>query len=268
MPSDARRPVGLFLAAIMCASSAASVAQAQTRRESDPRYIDANVDRVVLSPTAETHPEGTIFGSLYEIVIPQVGYAPTQRLQLSLTGFSDLAANPSYVFEVTVKANLLRTRTLRIAALSAIDVLRAVDDSAGTTESLMFGRIGGTLQYCFGDACQSSVNVSGMLVLSDKADAFFPFGAALGFIGHVAGIAKVLLEYGTLNSFSEGFPIDAIPFWYVGYGMRFSQRSWGLDVVMIRNLDITIPDTQRNGPTLGDVIGFPLLVFTYRLEQR
>ncbi len=268
MPFDARRLLQLILATSVCVLFGAAPANAQSRHDRDPRYMDANVDRVVLSPTAETHPQGTIYGSLYEIVLPQVGFAPTQRLQLSLTGFSDLAADPSYIFEITVKANLLRTRSWRIAALTAIDVLRAVDDAAGTTESLMFGRLGGTLQYCFGDACQSSVNVSGMLVLSDKADAFFPFGAALGFVGHVAGVAKVLLEYGTLNSFSEGFPIDAIPFWYVGYGMRFSQRSWGLDVVMIRDLDVKFPDGQRDGPNLGDVLGFPLLVFTYRLEQR
>lgn len=232
---------------------------AQSRRDTDPRYLDAHVDRVVLSSTAETHPAGTIFGSLYEIVIPQVGYAPTQRLQLSLTGFSDFSSDPNYVVEATVKANLLRTRTLRIAALTAIDVIRA------DREKLVFGRVGGTAQWCFGDHCESSLSLSAMAILFDKADVLFPFGAALGFIGQLAGIAKVLLEYGTLNSFSEAFPIDGLPFWYAAYGVRFSQRSWGLDVTMIRELSVKTP--QGRDARFGDLVGIPWVVFTYRLEQ-
>lgn len=233
-----------------------TVAHAQSRRDTDVRSLDANVDRVILSPTAETHPQGTFFGSVYEFVLPQVGFAPNQRMQLSLTGFSDLKS--SFVLEATLKANLLRTRTLRIASITAIDVLR------GDGQSLVFGRLGATAQWCFEDTCASSVNVSGMVLASNLADVLLPFGAAVGFIGRLSGGTKLLLEYGTLSSFSNAFGLDAVSFWYAGYGLRFFGRSWGFDLVMIRQLDMQLADNRRSGPNLIEFLGFPLLVFTYR----
>lgn len=235
-----------------------SDARAQSARGTDSRYRDANVDRVILSPTAETHPEGTLFGSVYEIILPQVGYAPTQRLQLSLTGFSDLRSKGTFVMEATVKANVLRTRTLRVATITAIDILH------GGGQSLVFGRIGGTAQWCFADTCESSVNLSGMLVIHDKADVLLPYGAALGFIGHISGATKLLLEYGTLSSFAGSWLTDRLNLWYVGYGLRFSRANWGFDLVFIRRLAQDVPQNRRSGPNLGDVVGLPLLVFTYR----
>lgn len=260
MPRWIRSPGAVPLCTLiwLLSESQVSSAHAQSRRDTDTRYQDAHVDRVVFSPTAETHPEGTLFGSLY-YVIPQVGFAPTQRLQLSVTGFSDLQSRGNFLFEATAKANLLRTRTLRVAALTAIDIVRL------DGQSLAFGRMGATAQWCFADTCESSVSASGMLMIHDKADVLVPYGAAVGFIGHLGGATKLLLEYGTLASLADSFIADQLNVWYAGYGLRFSRASWGFDVVFVRELALKVPQNRRSGPNLGDVIGVPLLVFTYRV---
>jgi len=260
MPRRPGRPHVAVLCALtwLACLNVSTRAHAQSQRAADTRYQDAHVDRVIMSSTAETHPEGTAFGSLY-VVLPQVGYALTQRLQLSLTGFSDLGSRGNFVFDLTAKANLLRTRTLRVAALTSIALLHA------DRLSLAFGRIGAAAQWCFAATCESSINASGMVVLHDKGDLLIPYGGALGFVGHLSGVAKLLLEYGTLSSLADSFVSDQINIWYVGYGLRFSRPSWGFDVVFLRHMALKVPENRPSGPNIIDVLGLPLLIFTYRV---
>lgn len=246
-----------LLAALWCTSAAT----AQARHDTDPRYSNAHVDRVVISSTAETHPQGTFFGSLYDL-LPQVGYAFNQRVQASVTGLHGLKRDSGYFFEGTLKANVLRTREFRVAALTSIDILGGGD----TDENLLFGRVGATVQWCFGEHCESSINVSAMAVVIDKADLVFPFGGAVGFIGHLDGSMKLLLEYGTLTSLSDGLPIgDVLPFLYAGYGIRFAYPNWAFDVTFIRSIDHGESESNATRPGLFDLLGFPLLALTYRL---
>lgn len=241
--------------------SGTAPAGAQSRHDSDPRYSNAHVDRVVISPTAETHPQGTFFASLYD-VLPQVGYAFNQRLQASVTGLRGFERDSGYFFEGTLKANVLRTRALRVAALTSIDMIGGGDSE----QSLLFGRVGATVQWCLGEHCESSINVSAMAVVIDKADLVFPFGGAVGFIGHLDGSMKVLLEYGTLTSLSDGLPIgDVLPFIYAGYGIRFAYPNWAFDVTFIRSIDHGESESNATRPDLFDLLGLPLLSLTYRL---
>jgi len=251
----------IALPALLAMLSGTASAGAQSRHDSDPRYSNAHVDRVVISPTAETHPQGTFFASLYD-VLPQVGYAFSQRLQASVTGLRGFERDSGYFFEGTLKANVLRTRALRVAALTSIDMIGGGDSE----QSLLFGRVGATVQWCLGEHCESSINVSAMAVVIDKADLVFPFGGAVGFIGHLDGSMKLLLEYGTLTSLSDGLPIgDVLPFVYAGYGIRFAYPNWAFDVTFIRSIDHGESESNATRPDLFDLLGLPLLCLTYRL---
>src|SRR5689334_3362997 len=76
-------------------ASARAQAQAQAQAQPEParppaadtersvRQSSAHADRVVLVPTAETQPQGTLFLSSYEIVGAGVGYAFSDRVHAS-----------------------------------------------------------------------------------------------------------------------------------------------------------------------------------------
>jgi hypothetical protein len=235
------------------------------QRASGPRsarHTDAHADRVIVAPTAETHPKGTLFLTAYEVVLPSVGYAFTDRLQGALTGLTD---GDAAFFDFTLKANVLRSRWLRVATHASVDVI--VPDNEEDDDDaidLLLGRAGGTAQLCFELACRSSFSLSLTLVAHDAADTVLPVGVAAGFTARVSEVLVLLLEYSTLLNASRELPVIDLPFYLLSYGMRLtSDPSWSLDLALMRVLEGDT-DLRTGELKVFDLLGIPLLVFTYR----
>jgi hypothetical protein len=222
------------------------------------RHTDAHADRVILVPSAETHPEGTIFASSYDLIaLLSAGYALTDRLQSSITGMTD---GKSAFAELNLKANLLRSRFLRLALLSGIDYVHGSGDGGG----FIFGRVGATVQICFELACRSSLSLHAMIVVHDEPDTILPMGLGAGFIARVADGLSALLEYSMLINASRDLPLITLPVYLVGYGMRISTHpSWALDITLLRRMR-SDDQIRTGGTTVFDLIGIPLIAFTYR----
>jgi hypothetical protein len=175
----------------------------------------------------------------------------------------------SQLVELNVKAILLRSRVLRVAALSSIDYARAeVDDEDDDAQAhLVFGRVGATLQLCFELRCRSSLSLSATLVLHDQADIVLPVGAAAGLTAFVSDEVSLLLEYSGLLNASSDLEIIDLPVYLIAYGARFSgSSSWALDVALLRPL-VSDDEIATAPPGLFDFLGLPLLAFTYRFAS-
>jgi hypothetical protein len=212
---------------------------------------------VVLVPTAETQPEGTLFLSSYEIVGAGAGYAFSDRLQVSLVGATTFDAGWA---EINVKANLLRSRWLRIAAQTSIDY------AAGEDEEIPFGRVGGTLQLCFDLPCRSSMSAAATVVVHDAPDTLLPLGVGLGFIAFLSHELSLLLEYAGLLDAAENLELIDLPVYLVNYGLRISgSPTWSLDLAFGRPL--SSEEGLRTGSVgVFELLGVPLAAFTFRCQ--
>jgi hypothetical protein len=227
-------------------------------KEQSARHTHAHADRVILVPTAETHPEGTLFLSSYEIVVPSIGYAVTDRLHASITGLTDF---DSAFFELNLKANVLRSRYLRIALTSSIDYAAGEDD-----EELLFGRAGGSVQLCFELACRTSLSLAVMVVAHDELDTLLPMGLGAGFTAQLGEDLFALLEYSALINAAREFEFVDLPVYLVGYGLRIAPRpSWALDLTMLRAME-SDSEVRAGDANLFDLLGVPFLAFTYRFQ--
>jgi len=238
--------------------SAAASAQAAggTAVEQSARHTDAHADRVLIVPTAETQPGGTLFGTSYEIVLLSAGYALNDRLHAQVTGTTDFKNG---FVELELKANLLRSRYLRLALQSSIDYLKGNDSTP-----LLFGRVGAVGQICFELACRSSLSLAAMAVVHDEPDTILPVGLGAGFTARVSSDVSLLLEYSMLANAARDLPLISLPVYVAGYGVRISSHpSWALDVAFLRPMKGNTK-IRVGSPTLFDLMGIPLLAFTYR----
>jgi hypothetical protein len=252
---------------------AAGHAHAQTPPAADAsrasiRHTSAHADRVVLAPTAETHPEGTVFLSSYEIVLLQAGYAPTDRLQTELT-FVPFFADDFAFAEWTLKANVLRSRWLRAAVLTAFDYARVKSDDEEDVEghrTLLFGRLGGTLQLCFELRCRTSLSLSTAAVAHAETDLLWPLVFGAGFVAHMSDEVTLLVEYSGMLNVGEDFGLIGLPIYLASWGVRLSgDPSWALDLALTRALE-SDDARRKGGPKFVDVLGVPLVAFTYRFN--
>jgi hypothetical protein len=243
-----------FVAWTLAASPARAAPDEQPAQQS-ARHLDAHADRVLLVPSAETHPGGTLFGSSYEVLLLSGGYALTDRVQASITGFTDLTFG---ILDLNLKANLLRSPGLRIAALSGIDVLH------GENEDVLAGRAGTTFQICFELACRSSLSLHATLVLHDQPNLILPLLFGAGFTVRISDDVSGLLEYSGLANPARDLELIELPVYLIGYGARISTHpSWALDLALLRPLQ-SERGIRVGAPKLFEFFGVPLVVFTYR----
>lgn len=246
-------------AANACAQATSDASPAPEPLERSVRHTQAHADRVVLGPTAETHPAGTFFASTYDVVILQVGYAFSDRLHASIAGLVT-----GQLVELNVKANVLRSEHLRVAVLSAIDYARAESEDDDESLDLVFGRVGGTLQVCFELRCRSSLNLAATVVLHDQSNIILPLGLSTGLTAFVSDEVSLLLEYSGLMNAARDLELVDLPVHVLAYGVRFSgNQHWSLDATLLRPL-ASDDEIRVASPSLFDFFGLPLLAFTYR----
>jgi len=232
-------------------------AQVAPEPEQSARHTAAPADRVLLVPTAETHPQGTVFASDYDILVLALGYAVTDRVQVSLTGTTD---GHGGFADLDLKANLLRSRFVRLAALTSIDFVHTRQG-----EDVLFGRAGASGQLCFDLECATSFTLHAMIVAHDQPDTLLPVGLGAGFIARAGRDVSLLLEYDMLVNASRDLDFIDLPVYAVAYGVRIRAASARatVDVAFLRRMQ-SDTSVRLQPPALFDLLGVPLLAFTYR----
>ena len=214
----------------------------------DGRVANAHADRIVLLPTAYTHPKGTLYFSSNEIVLLQAGYAISDVTQLTLTGtppLGDEGGDQAYFFDLSLKGAFLREGPLRLAAIGAATGILGID-----VGNLVLGRAGAVAELCFDQACESSAALSSHVLLAGPAS-FMVNG--VGATWRVADWAALLLEVDTFVPL--GGEIGNYSGVAVFPGFRFPYRTWALDIAVGRALD------TENEP---EPAYLPWIAFTYR----
>lgn len=207
------------------------------------RVQDAHADRVVILPTAYTHPEGSFIASSYDIVLLQMGYALTDTTQITLTGTPPLGPDGVFPLDLSLKSALAHSGPVRFAAIGSVSGIVGIEDS-----NLFLGRIGGAAQFCFDDSCESSVTLAGTTLLAGPATLFI---GGVGFVWRMASWAALLVEVDTLmplgEEIGEYHGVAVLP------AFRFPYENWALDIGVARPLDVDEPATA-----------IPILVGSYR----
>jgi hypothetical protein len=217
----------------------------------DVRYIDANVDRYIISSTAETHPEGTFYFTDYELFLLQFGYAVTDQIQLSLTGVPPLLEDQPYFFDLATKINVVRSQ-FRFALIGALDLL-FVDD-----ETFWGARIGGAGTVCFTGDCWSHASLNGTVFFNDQISDFLPLTFGVGVLGRVSDLIGFVGEGLFTAAIGDGGGVaDGM---ILNYGVRISGRQFGIDVGFLKFIPF---EDDFDDPF---ILGFPLVSFTYRTE--
>jgi hypothetical protein len=200
---------------------------------------------VLLLPTAETHPAGTFYVSDYDIVLGQLGYAVSDRTQLTLTGAPPLGADHILPLDLSVKTVILREPTVSVALLGSASGLFGIPEING-----VIGRAGGAVTLCQPAwTCRASFSFSSNIAMLGPASVVI---SGVGLVFHFDARFALLAELGT-----------AVPLGPVvgqangaagGAGIRFSGRSFGVDLGLFQ-----LGKAGEHRPPL-----VPLLVFTWR----
>jgi len=249
--------LGLACATALAVASPVRAEDAALPRLSS-REHGAHADRVVLVPTAQTQPAGTLSLSDYELVFPSVGYALSDRVQTTVTGATDFS---KFVFvDASLKARLVQSRYLHVAAIASLDY------AAGENEELPFGRATAVAQLCADAGCRSSLSLAATLIAHDAPDTILPLGLGAGFVARLSELVDFLLEYSALLNAGPELELIDLPIYLAAYGVRFSfGRHWALDVTLLR------PMREDTGLRSGDValfqfLGVPFLALTCRFQ--
>ena len=199
-----------------------------SERGADPdRIAEAHADRVMLMPTAYTHPEGTWYFSSLEIVVLQIGYAFDDRTQVTLSGVPPLFEGALFPFDLSVKHVFVRDAHVRFGALGAVSGLFGLEEG-----NFLVGRLGGVVSLCTTPQCDTSFNMASNVVLAGPAAmSLNSFGAILG----LADWAAVLLEVDMSVPF--GGQLGEANAALLNTGFRFKGVSWGLDLGTLNRLD-------------------------------
>ena len=234
------------------------IAEAGSRAD-DLRFADAHADRVIFGSTGETHPQGTVFFSDYEIALLQVGYAFSDDIQMAISGVPPLVKDQPYFFDIGVKANVVRGRVVRAAVLASLDIVTAPGSSNGTA-AWIAGRLGGATTFCFEETCRSSLSLNGGMLVSNADNSVFPVYGSVGLVEKVSSLVSLLVEPALFGVVQKA-PDHDVAAMTLDYGVRLSRKNFGVDLTLIK------PIAATGG--LGDnpiIIGYPFVAFTYRSD--
>jgi hypothetical protein len=197
----------------------------------------------LLLPTAYTHPEGTVYLSSNEILLLQAGYAFTDTAQLTLTATPPFGEDAIFPLDLSLKQVVVRDGPVRAALIGSITGLFGMNEG-----NVVLGRIGGVVQLCFDEECESSATMATTALLAGPVSVAI---TGAGITWRVADWAALLAEFGTLVPLgrelgeANGAAMDV--------GVRFPFRKVAVDLGLIRPVGIGV-----NVPAL------PWLAVTYR----
>jgi hypothetical protein len=212
---------------------------------SAPGSRDAHADRVVLMPTAYTHPRGTLYLSSYDLGVLQLGYAFSDRAQVSATVTPPLDG-VLVPLDVTVKTAVTRQPHVKLALMASVSGFVADAPDSNFSGPLLLGRAGGVVQLCPQASCASSLSIASNLTFAGPV---VVMANGVGAIVHLASWLELLLEVDTIMPLGrEGGQLNGL---MVAAGFRLPRASWGLDVALGRTDSSDLPY-------------LPLFVLSYR----
>ena len=206
-----------------------------------PPVVDPQGDRVLLLPTATTHPKGTFYFSNYEFIIFQAGYAFTDNTQVSVTAIP-IPSESVTILDFSLKSSLYRGGLVRVAALGSAS--GAVGKDIGVA---FIGRAGGVVQVCLARLCESSLSLSanavmvGALLMVNGAGGIFRVSNHVSLLAELATMVPVGTQGGQFNGA------------LLGGGLRLHYNHWGFDFSLLHLLD-----------TSDDVATVPFFAMTWR----
>jgi hypothetical protein len=211
------------------------------------------VDHVVLLPTAETHPEGRLYFSAYEVIFWQLGYAISDRVQATVTTWPVIAKGQPFFIDGSFKANFYRSDVARLAVAAGATYVASTVDEANDTASV--GHLAALGQVCVTAGCWTSVvgGLSGWVPLGQGDGTVYAGG--IGLTSKLGKYVGLLLEvdsgayYHDKLNMAEGA--------LVNYGLRFAGSSIGVDLTMLKPIGAGTDDI---------VMGWPWIAFTYRTD--
>ncbi len=225
----------------------------QPKRE-DIREADANADRVILLPTAETHPKGRLYFSAHEVIFWQLGYAFTDRIQATVTTWPVIVRDQPFFIDGSFKANFYRSDIARLALAGGVTYVASTVDTVNNTASV--GRLALMGQLCVTRGCWTSVvgGLSAWVPLSQGTGSLYAGG--IGVTSKLSKYVGLLFEvdsgafYDQELRFAEGA--------LVNYGVRFAGSNIGVDLTMLK--------PAFSGANDDLVMGIPWISFTYRTD--
>jgi len=192
---------------------------------SRPPIVDPQGDRVLLLPTATTHPKGTFFFSNYEFIVFQGGYAFTDSTQLSVTAIP-IPSESVTAIDFSLKASVYRGGLVRAAAIGSASGV--VGKEVGVA---FLGRAGAVVQVCLARLCESSLSLSTNALLVGTLLMVNGAGGIWRVSDHVSLLAELatMLPVGTAGGqFNGGL---------LGGGVRLHYSHWGFDFSALHVLD-------------------------------
>jgi hypothetical protein len=190
-----------------------------------PRWRDAHHDRLLIAPTAETNPSGSFYATSYEIVLLQIGYAVSDRTQISLTATPPLGDEAVIPGDISIKTVVLREPHVSVAAIASASGVLGFDEFSG-----FLGRAGGAVTLCAeARECSFSISVGTSLALAGPASVWFN---GVGVNWRVGRIVSLIAEVDTLLPLAE--PVGEANGVLGGAGVRLSGRAWGVDLALMK----------------------------------
>jgi len=190
-----------------------------------PRLRDAHNDRLLFAPTAETNPRGSFYATSYEIVLLQIGYALTDRTQLSLTLTPPLGDEHVIPGDISVKTVLLREPHVSVAGLVSASGIVGFEEFSG-----FLGRVGAVATFCpDASQCRLAFSMSSDIALAGPASLLFN---GVGVSYRAGRIVSLIAEVDTLIPLAEA--VGEANGLLGGAGVRLSGRAWGVDLALMK----------------------------------
>jgi len=206
-----------------------------------PPVADPQGDRVILLPTATTHPQGTFFFSNYDFFIFQAGYAFTDSTQMSVTAIP-IPSESVTALDISLKSSVYRGGPVRAAAIGSASGVVGKDVGIA-----FLGRAGAVAQVCLAQRCESSLSLSANAVLIGTLLMVNGAGGIVRVSPHVSLLAELatMLPLGTQGGQFNGALMSG--------GVRLHYTHWGFDFTAMHVLDSS-----------EDVSTIPFLAMTWR----
>jgi hypothetical protein len=190
-----------------------------------PPVADPQGDRVILLPTATTHPQGTFYFSNYELIVFQGGYAFTDSTQVSVTAIP-IPSESVTALDFSLKSSVYRGGLVRAAAIGSASGVVGKDVGIA-----FLGRAGAVVQVCLAQRCESSLSLStnavliGTLLMVNGAGGIWRIGPHVSLLGELA----TMLPVGTAGGQFNGALLSG--------GVRLHYTHWGFDFSAMHLLD-------------------------------
>ncbi len=190
-----------------------------------PAVVDPQGDRVILLPTATTHPQGTFYFSNYEVIVFQAGYAFTDSTQLSVTAIP-VPSESVTALDFSLKSSVYRGGLVRAAAIGSASGVVGKDVGVA-----FLGRAGAVVQVCLAQRCESSLSLStnavliGTLLMVNGAGGIWRISPHVSLLGELA----TMLPLGTQGGQFNGALLSG--------GVRLHYTHWGFDFTALHVLD-------------------------------